>query len=128
MILPSRSTEAAYRREKLDHITEVMERWSRTKTVEELMQQGQLLRFTWGRVNSPEQVLANEQLRDRGFFVELEHPSEGRSFTYAGAPAQFSASPWRLRRPAPRLGEHNDEVYEALGLTQAELTVLRERA
>jgi benzylsuccinate CoA-transferase BbsE subunit len=27
-----------------------------------------------------------------------------------GAPYQFSATPWELRRPAPKLGEHTDEV------------------
>jgi len=102
--------EPAYRREQLDHSIAVLERWSRTKTVDELMRQGQLLRFTWGQVTTPEQLLANEQLQERGFFVALEHPHEGRTFTYGGAPARFSASPWRLRRSAPRLGEHNEEV------------------
>jgi benzylsuccinate CoA-transferase BbsE subunit len=102
--------DAAVRRERLDHIIDVLQGWSRTKSVEELMQQGQLLRFTWGQVNVPDGVLANEQLRERGFFVGLDHPTEGRSFTYGGAAAKFSATPWRLRRPAPRLGEHNDEI------------------
>ncbi len=106
--------EPAYRREQLDHIIAVLERRSRTKTVDELMRQGQLLRFTWGQVNTPEQLLANDQLRERGFFVELDHPHEGRTFTYAGAPAGFSSSPWRLLRPAPRLGEHNEDVLRAL--------------
>jgi crotonobetainyl-CoA:carnitine CoA-transferase CaiB-like acyl-CoA transferase len=85
-----------------------------------------LLRFTWGQVNVPEQVLANEQLRERGFFVELEHPHEGRSLTYAGAPARFRASLWRLRRPAPRLGEHNEEVFGAWGLDRGEIERLRQ--
>ena len=106
-----RYAEPVYRREQLDHIIAVLEHWSRTKTVDELMRQGQLLRFTWGQVNTPEQLLANEQLQERGFFVALEHPREGRTFTYGGAPARFSASPWRLRRPAPRMGEHNEEVF-----------------
>ena len=72
--------EPSYRREQLDHIIAVLEHWSRTKTVDELMRQGQLLRFTWGQVNTPERLLANEQLRERGFFVKLEHPKEGRAF------------------------------------------------
>jgi len=37
--------------------------------------------------------------------------------TYPGAPFKLSATPWQIRSPAPRLGEHNAQVYgERLGL------------
>jgi len=31
-----------------------------------------------------------------------------------GAPYQLSATPWRVQRPAPRLGEHDVEVWDEL--------------
>lgn len=118
-----RYREPAFRRERLDHIIAVLEAWTRTKTVAELMEQGQLLRFTWGKVASPEEVFANEQLRVRGFFVDVDHPELGRSFTYPGAP--YAMEGWRIARRAPLLGEHNRELYAELGLEETELTALR---
>ena len=44
-----------------------------------------------------------------------------------GLPARFSGTPWRIVRGAPRLGEHNEEVFgRLLGLGPAELAALRE--
>ena len=61
----------------------------------------------------------------RGFPVEVEHPELGRTFTYPGAPYKLPASPWRIRRRAPLLGEDNVEVYGELGLGESELAELR---
>lgn len=61
-------------------------------------------------VHSMREVLEAEQLRERGFFVEVEHPVAGR-FRQPGAPFRMSRNPWRIRRPAPRLGEHQGERF-----------------
>jgi crotonobetainyl-CoA:carnitine CoA-transferase CaiB-like acyl-CoA transferase len=52
----------------------------------------------------------NEQ---RNFFQELEHPAIGRYAT-PGAPFRMAASPWRIDKPAPRLGQHTAEVLQEL--------------
>jgi crotonobetainyl-CoA:carnitine CoA-transferase CaiB-like acyl-CoA transferase len=41
-----------------------------------------------------------------------------------GAPYRLSETPWRIQRPAPRLGEHNAEVYERIGVDRAALARL----
>jgi crotonobetainyl-CoA:carnitine CoA-transferase CaiB-like acyl-CoA transferase len=46
----------------------------------------------------------NEHLRDRGFWSRADDDPEGPEHT--GAPVKLSASPWRLRHRAPRVGEH----------------------
>ncbi len=68
-----------------------------------------------GVIYSPEEVMEDRHFKARGFPVEVEHDNLGRSFTYPGAPYVFHGSPWRIQRRAPLLGEHNEQVFSALG-------------
>ena len=71
--------------------------------------------------------LADEQLRQRQYFVPVAHPELGVTLTYPGAPWKLSRTPWRLRRRAPLLGEHTTEILGGeLGLEQAALQTLRQ--
>jgi crotonobetainyl-CoA:carnitine CoA-transferase CaiB-like acyl-CoA transferase len=63
-----------------------------------------------GPVLHHDEVFAHPQTRARGMVVEVEHPSAGRLRTLA-SPIKFSATPASIRRPAPRLGEHTDEIF-----------------
>ena len=58
---------------------------------------------------------------------ELAHDELGRSFRYPGAPLRFEKTPWVLRRRAPHIGEHNDEVFGAIGVAAEERQALRTR-
>ncbi|MBO0857024.1 MAG: CoA transferase, partial [Chloracidobacterium sp.] len=60
-------------------------------------------------VLSPEDLLDDEHLRAVGFFQRQEHPSEGELRTI-GIPARFSRTPGDVRRLAPLLNEHRDEI------------------
>lgn len=67
-----------------------------------------------GAIYSPDEVMDDPHFAARGFRVEVEHPELGRSFVYPGAPYRLEASPWRIGRRAPMLGEHNQMIFEAL--------------
>ena len=60
----------------------------------------------------PGQVLRDEQARACGYLVEVDDPEVG-TVTQAGTPFEVSP-PSRVRRPAPGLGEHTEEVLGAL--------------
>lgn len=60
-------------------------------------------------VNEMKDLLANEHLKAREAFVTVEHPKAGR-LTYPGGQWKFSRTPWEVRRRAPLLGEHTEEV------------------
>jgi crotonobetainyl-CoA:carnitine CoA-transferase CaiB-like acyl-CoA transferase len=68
----------------------------------------------------------DEQMNARGFWETVDHPVVGE-VPYPGWPMRSSTRPDRwFRRPAPLLGQHNDEVLGGeLGLTAAELSRLR---
>jgi crotonobetainyl-CoA:carnitine CoA-transferase CaiB-like acyl-CoA transferase len=94
---------------------------------EEVYHAAQERGFTWGAVRTPEALLDDPHLHDRGFWKEVEHPELGRSFIYPGEAAIYNSSPWRISRRAPLIGEHNTEILcDELGLSRAELSVLAE--
>jgi crotonobetainyl-CoA:carnitine CoA-transferase CaiB-like acyl-CoA transferase len=83
--------------------------------------------FTWGAVRTPEELLEDAHLHDRGFWKHVEHKEIGRSFIYPGEAAIYNGSPWRIARRAPLIGEHNTEIFcDELGLSRGDLSVLLE--
>ncbi|MCY3571118.1 MAG: CoA transferase [Chloroflexi bacterium] len=67
------------------------------------------------------------QLDHRGFWQELEH-ADSRRVTYPGPPLNILVDGQHqgiCRRPPPELGQHNAEVYGALGISADELGRLR---
>jgi len=114
--------EERYRTEHLDSILEILQRWTRTHTTAELVEQAQLMRLPWAPVASPREVAGSPQLKARNFFVSVPHPEAGTGFIYPGAPCRFSRSPCNIRRRAPLIGEHNAEVYhQELGFSREKL-------
>ena len=77
-----------------------------------------------GPLNTMEDYVHDEIFRGRGAFSEVEHPAAG-TLTYPGRPFMMSASPWSIRRPAPLLGQHTDEVLSELGIDEAEIESVR---
>ena len=103
----------------------MMQPWLDATGKEEIFQRCQENRVPSTAVYEMAEVLANAHLAERGFFVTTSHPVAG-PMRQPGAPYKLGAAPWALQRPAPRLGEHNDEVLrEGLGLDGRALTNLR---
>jgi crotonobetainyl-CoA:carnitine CoA-transferase CaiB-like acyl-CoA transferase len=108
----------------IDHVSDVIERWTLTHGAVELEETGQLMRFPWARVMTLSQLLESPQLKERGYFTEIEVPHNG-SIIAPGVPVRMSASPWRTGDRAPAAGEHNGEIFgEALGLSEEEMRLL----
>jgi crotonobetainyl-CoA:carnitine CoA-transferase CaiB-like acyl-CoA transferase len=57
----------------------------------------------------------DEHLKSVGMFGQAEHPSEGL-YKVIRRPVSLSASPFKIRYHAPRLGEHTAEVLEEVGV------------
>ena len=73
-----------------------------------------------GPVNRIGDMLADPQVAAREMVVEVEHPRAGRTRAI-GHPVKFSATPARVSRPAPLLGEHTREVLRELGYGPADI-------
>ena len=68
-----------------------------------------------GPMHSLQELLHDPYLKETGFFLHYDHPSEGPAVTTA-VPVAFSATPGGVHRPPPLLGEHNQEVFAEIGL------------
>jgi len=113
------------RLEQLDHIIEVLERWTKSHTVAELVEKGQLMRFPWAEVNSIPKLMDRPQLKERGFFIQVEHPESGKKYKFPGALGKLSRSPWQVGTHVPAPGEHTIEVYRGeLGLSRKDVEAL----
>ncbi len=67
---------------------------------------------------------ADPQLRARGAFVSVDTPWEGRAIPGVASPVRLRGVEAPLR-PAPRAGEHTEEVLREAGFTAGEIDALR---
>ena len=113
------------RGELSEHIEGLIQAWALTHTRQEITEWGQSRHHPWGPAVRPDEILDNEQLWERGYFIESEALHPGENMVYPGAPYNLSQSPWQLRHPAPQVGQHNQEIYCGdLGLPVEELDAL----
>lgn len=99
--------------------------WTSQRRKEDIFRAAQAERVPSFPVNTIDDIYRSPQLEHREFFKEVEHPVAG-SVRFPTMPYKFSSVSWSLRRPAPTLGEHNEEVYcDMLGLAPGDLVTLR---
>jgi len=71
-------------------------------------------------VNTPADICDDPHFIARDYIIEIEHPAAGMHSYFAPAP-DFTESPAVIRRPAPLLGQHNQEIYAELGYCDQDL-------
>jgi crotonobetainyl-CoA:carnitine CoA-transferase CaiB-like acyl-CoA transferase len=87
--------------------------WCAARTKNEIMEACQSVKYFGTAINTPKDCITDPQFKERGFWVEVEHPVSGKQI-YPGDPLHAESSPWRVRMPAPLLGEHNEEILGKL--------------
>ena len=113
------------RRENWDAAKAMIEEWTRERTVEEVVRTADASRVPCRPINTVKDLANSELAAARDYFVDVDHKEAG-TVKYPVGPFKLSQTPWRVQRPAPLLGEHNEEVYcNRLGYTRQELTVMR---
>lgn len=100
--------------------------WTREQRKYEVMERLQALGIASGAVLKPVELLDDPQLEARNMHVRLARPFIGEH-RYPQFPMRFSEAICEQRRPAPTLGQHNEEVLtRLLGVTPQELETLRQ--
>lgn len=76
-------------------------------------------------VLSLEGVFSHPQVLDRDMVLDVNHRTEGK-IKQLGIPIKLSMTPGQIRMPAPRLGEHTEEILKEFGLTTEEIGQLKD--
>jgi crotonobetainyl-CoA:carnitine CoA-transferase CaiB-like acyl-CoA transferase len=98
----------------------------KSRTTEEWLERLEAEGVPCAPVLTRDQVIAHPQVLASGILMESEHPVVG-AIRQTRSAARFSETPTELRRGAPRLGEHNEEVLGELGLSRQDIDALRAR-
>jgi crotonobetainyl-CoA:carnitine CoA-transferase CaiB-like acyl-CoA transferase len=80
-----------------------------------------------GRVQSLAEVMADPQVVAQEMVLDVDHPGHG-NVRLTGFPVKLSATPCRVRHPAPDLGAHTDAVLAEAGYAAEEIAALRDAA
>ena len=101
--------DRVFRANHLMEIAPKLDAWMKQQKKNEIYHKLAKAGIPVGPINSAEEVMNSEQYKVRGYFTEVEHPVAGK-YQYAGWPYRMSASPPGVSRPAPLLGQHNEEI------------------
>jgi len=122
---PALSTESARLANK-DLVYATVAEFTRSRTKQELLAQfGGLIPFS--PVYNIADIAADPHFAHRDMLVELEHPGATGRMAVAGVPVKMTETPGGVRRRAPLLSEHADEVLSAIGIDRSEVQSLRSR-
>ncbi|MFH1381814.1 MAG: CoA transferase [Chloroflexota bacterium] len=102
--------DETYRQQHLPEITQLVADWLRNHNRFEVYHQGQAAGCPMAPVTTAKDVAESPQLKARQFFAEATHPVAGK-LAYPGVAYALSATPFVMRRTAPSLGQHNEEIF-----------------
>lgn len=109
------------RREQVDAI---VGGWIGQRTLAENITYFEEMGVTAAPVYDIAQFLADPHVQERGIIVEAPDEELGEVPMHNVAP-RLSGTPGVFRNPAPKIGEHNDEVYGAAGYSAERLAALK---
>ena len=110
-----------------DEIDHALERFTGSRDHVALMHALQVVGVPAAAVADAPMVMADPHLRSRNFFAAVEHGEAG-THEWPTCPIRLDATPATIRRPAPTLGEHNDDVLTDLAnLDEPAIAALHQR-
>ncbi len=104
----------------------IVSEWVARHTVAQVVEHLGESRVPCGRVNSIDSLVSDPHLLARGMLVNRDYPGVG-PVPLPGVPVKLSETPGRIESNAPRLGEHNEQIYcDLLHYSRQDLDEMRD--
>jgi crotonobetainyl-CoA:carnitine CoA-transferase CaiB-like acyl-CoA transferase len=120
----ARFSTAAARVKHWDERLELMQQVIETRKTNEWLERLDAEQVPCAPILSRRELLSHPQIAANELIVESVHPHVGRMRQTRPA-ARFERTPAGVRRPAPLLGEHTDEVLAEAGFSSDDIAALR---
>jgi formyl-CoA transferase len=109
---------------QMERIDEAISAWTRVRSLDEVLNIMQEAEVPAGRIYSAADIAADPHFAARGM-IEQVIAGDGEPLRMPGVVPKLSATPGAIRTPAPKLGEHSDEVLREIGFSAAEVAQFR---
>ena len=102
-----------------------IEEWTTKYTVDEVVDIVLSHGIPAGPIYNVKQITEDHHIAElREMFIDIDHPVIGK-MTVNGCPVKLMDAMPRINRPGPTLGQHNEEIYKAIGYTDDELEEMK---
>lgn len=119
--------DRATRAQLFDMLTPIVRAHLATMSAQDVVARGQAGGLPCALMYTPDEYLADVQPSARGFWLDVDTDSLGQ-VRLPGRPFRFEPPLGAAQRPAPRLGEHNEQIYIGeLGISAEQLEGWRQR-
>ncbi len=106
-------------------LSAIMQKWCDTRTVAEALAALEANRIPAGPVYTPQQTLDDKHVQEAKFFHPMEYPGAKMAVPVLQEPVKLSRTPLTIRRRAPQLGEHTEQILQELGYDKAVIAKLK---
>jgi formyl-CoA transferase len=109
---------------QMERIDEAIAAWTSRLTQEEVLAEMQKGEVPAGRIYTAADIAADPHYAARGMIQQVV-AGDGEPLKVPGIVPKLSGTPGAIRTPAPKLGEHTDEVLQGLGFSAQEIAAFR---
>ena len=110
-----------------DVLNDLMQHWCTDKTKAEVLERLEAAKLPAAPMHSTQEVLDDPHVRAMGYLQRVPFPGASHEVPIIDTPFRMSATPGSIRRRAPLLGEHTDEVLDEIGYDAEAIAGLRSR-
>lgn len=107
-------------------LSSIMQKWCDARTTAEALAALEANRIPAGPVYTPQQALDDRHVKDANFMHPMDFPGAAKPVPVLQEPVKLSRTPLTIRRRAPTLGEHTDQILRELGYEPAVIQKLRD--
>jgi formyl-CoA transferase len=110
----------------MERIDAAIAEWTSRFSQSEVLEEMERAQVPAGRIYSAADIAADPHFAARGMIQQVI-AADGEPLKLPGIIPKLSGTPGALRTPAPKLGEHTDEILKGLGFSVSQVNALREK-